>query len=238
MYDPARDPIVQLANVHKVYLTGTSPVRALAGITLDIPRGAFLAFMGPSGCGKSTLLNLIGAVDSPSEGTVAVKGIPLHSLTDDELSDFRRDTIGFVYQFYNLIPSLTAAENVELPLAFSGVNGAARAARVKELLHQVHLDDRADHTPSLLSGGEQQRVAIARCLANNPDIILLDEPTGDLDRANGKAVMELLSGLNKSKGVTLVMVTHDPSVAEYAERTVTMEDGKIVGERRPGEVPA
>ena len=232
------DPIIRLSNVHKVYLTGTSPVRALAGVTLDIPKGAFLAVMGPSGCGKSTLLNVIGAVDTPSEGSVSVKGTQVLTLSDDELSDFRRDTIGFVYQFYNLIPSLTAAENIELPLSFAGVNGGTRAARVAELLKMVHLEDRANHTPSLLSGGEQQRVAIARCLANNPDIILLDEPTGDLDRANGRAIMELLSSLNRSGGKTLVMVTHDPSVAAYANLVLDMEDGKIVGSHGPSEVRA
>lgn len=238
MNDAALDPIIRLANVHKVYLTGTSPVRALAGVTLDIPKGAFVAVMGPSGCGKSTLLNVIGAVDTPSEGSVTVKGVQVLKLSDDELSDFRRDTIGFVYQFYNLIPSLSAAENIELPLSFAGVNGGARALRVAELLKMVHLEDRADHTPSLLSGGEQQRVAIARCLANNPDIILLDEPTGDLDRANGRAIMELLASLNKSAGKTLVMVSHDPAVAAYAERVLEMEDGKIVGSHSPTEVRA
>ena len=230
------DPMVRLENVHKVYLTGTSPVRALAGITLDIPSGQFLAIMGPSGCGKSTLLNVIGGVDTPSEGSVTVKGVQVLKLNDDELSDFRRDTIGFVYQFYNLIPSLTAAENVELPMAFAGANGGTRTTRVKDLLHQVHLDDRADHTPSLLSGGEQQRVAIARCLANNPDIILLDEPTGDLDRTTGKDIMELLTRFNKDQGKTLVMVTHDPTVAAYADFILEMEDGKIVGKRAKGEV--
>jgi putative ABC transport system ATP-binding protein len=233
MASPALDPIIQLTNVHKVYLTGSSPVRALAGITLNIPKGAFTAVMGPSGCGKSTLLNVIGAVDTPTEGTVLVKGVAILRLNDDQLSDFRRDSIGFVYQFYNLIPSLTAAENVELPLAFRGINGSARQARVEELLHLVHLEDRADHNPSLLSGGEQQRVAIARCLANDPDIILLDEPTGDLDRSSGRAIMELLAGLNKTKSKTLVMVTHDPSIAAYAQRVLEMEDGKIVGEHAP-----
>jgi putative ABC transport system ATP-binding protein len=231
-----RAPIIQLANVHKIYLTGTVPVRALAGITLDIPHGAFWAIMGPSGCGKSTLLNIIGTVDSPTEGTVVVKGVPVLTLDDDRLSDFRRDSIGFVYQFYNLIPNLTAAENAELPLAFAGVNGSKRKARVAELLKLVHLEDRADHPPSLLSGGEQQRVAIARCLANNPDIILLDEPTGDLDRASGRQVMELLAGLNREQRKTLVMVTHDPAIAAYADLILLMEDGRIVGERSPREV--
>ncbi|HEX9709318.1 MAG TPA: ABC transporter ATP-binding protein [Candidatus Thermoplasmatota archaeon] len=226
-------PIIQLDNVHKVYLTGRVPVRALAGVTLSIPRGAFVAVMGPSGCGKSTLLNLIGTVDAPSEGTLTVKGVKVASLTDDELSDFRRDTIGFVYQFFNLLPSLTAAENVELPLSFAGVNGAKRRERVAELLKMVHLEERADHTPSLLSGGEQQRVAIARCLANDPDIILLDEPTGDLDRTSGRQLMELLRDLNRNAGKTLVMVTHDPFIAGFASSVLEMVDGRIAGEHQP-----
>src|SRR6267143_690207 len=236
MPSPQHAPIIQRGNVHKIYLTGTVPVRALAGITLDVPRGAFWAIMGPSGCGKSTLLNIIGTVDSPTEGTVVIKGVPVLSLDDDRLSDFRRDSIGFVYQFYNLIPNLTAAENAELPLAFAGVNGAKRKARVAELLKMVHLEDRAGHPPSLLSGGEQQRVAIARCLANNPDIILLDEPTGDLDRASGRQVMELLSGLSHDQKKTLIMVTHDPAIAAYADLILLMEDGRIVGQRAPREV--
>jgi putative ABC transport system ATP-binding protein len=233
MADAEPLPIIELQNVQKVYLTGTVPVRALAGISLKIPKGAFYAVMGPSGCGKSTLLNLIGTVDTPTEGSLTIKGVKVGTLDDDKLSDFRRDTIGFVYQFYNLIPSLTAAENVELPLSFAGVNGSQRKARVAELLKSVHLEDRVDHTPSLMSGGEQQRVAIARCLANNPDIILLDEPTGDLDRTSGRQVMELLSELNRTQQKTLVMVTHDPNVAAYAHKVLEMVDGRIVGEHSP-----
>ena len=220
--------MVRLEGVHKVYMTGRVPVRALVDVTLDIPRGEFVAVMGPSGCGKSTLLNLIGAIDLPTQGRVRVAGVDLLGLTDDALSDFRRDRVGFVYQFYNLIPSLTAAENIELPLAFKGINGAARAARVAELLRLVGLEDRADHTPSLLSGGEQQRVAIARALANEPDLVLLDEPTGDLDRTTGAAILSLLSELNRERGVTLVLVSHDPTVAAAARRRVLMEDGRVV----------
>lgn len=237
MAGPPGTPIISLDNVHKVYLTGRIPVRALAGVTLDIPEGAFVAIMGPSGCGKSTLLNLIGTVDAPTEGNVVVKGVKVGALDDDDLSDFRRDTIGFVYQFFNLLPSLTAAENIELPLSFAGVNGNTRRTRVSNLLKMVHLEDRADHTPSLLSGGEQQRVAIARCLANDPDIILLDEPTGDLDRASGRQVMELLQDLNKNEGKTLVMVTHDPFIAGFAQSVLEMVDGRIAGERRPEATP-
>jgi len=226
--------MVRLEGVHKVYMTGRVPVRALVDVTLDIPRGEFVAVMGPSGCGKSTLLNLIGAIDLPTQGRVRVAGVDLLGLTDDALSDFRRDRVGFVYQFYNLIPSLTAAENIELPLAFKGVNGQVRDARVKELLRLVGLEDRADHTPSLLSGGEQQRVAIARALANEPDLVLLDEPTGDLDRTTGASILGLLGELNRERAVTLVLVSHDPTVASAARRRVLMEDGRVVASGLPG----
>ncbi len=226
--------MVRLEGVHKVYMTGRVPVRALVDVTLDIPRGEFVAIMGPSGCGKSTMLNIIGAIDLPTQGRVRVAGVDLLGLTDDALSDFRRDRVGFVYQFYNLIPSLTAAENIELPIAFKGVNGQVRDARVKELLRLVGLEDRADHTPSLLSGGEQQRVAIARALANEPDLVLLDEPTGDLDRTTGASILGLLGELNRERGVTLVLVSHDPTVAAAARRRVLMEDGRVVASGLPG----
>jgi putative ABC transport system ATP-binding protein len=220
--------MVELLNTHKVYMTGLVPVRALAGVNLQVESGEFVAVMGPSGCGKSTLLNIVGAIDSPTEGSVRVAGINLLDLTDDDLSDFRRDRIGFVHQFYNLIPSLTAAENVELPLAFAGVNGSQRTRRVEELLALVGLEDRSAHTPSLLSGGEQQRVAIARALANSPGLVLLDEPTGDLDVTSGDAILDLLRRLNREEGVTFIMVTHNPLVAVKAYRTILMEDGRVV----------
>ncbi len=223
-----REPMVELENAHKVYMTGLVPVRAMAGVDLEVARGEFVSIMGPSGCGKSTLLNVVGVIDRPTEGRVRVAGVDLLGLTDDALSDFRRDRVGFVHQFYNLIPSLTAAENVELPLSFKGVPPQERDARVEELLGLVGLEDRASHTPSLLSGGEQQRVAIARALANRPDLVLLDEPTGDLDITSGNAILELLSTLNVEEGVTLILVTHNPSVAAKASRTIRMEDGRIV----------
>jgi putative ABC transport system ATP-binding protein len=227
-------PMVQLEGVHKVYMTGRVPVRALVEVDLEISRGEFVAVMGPSGCGKSTLLNLIGAIDRPTQGRVRVAGVDLLGLTDDALSDFRRDRVGFVYQFYNLIPSLTAAENIELPLAFRNAPPAEREARVEHLLEVVGLEDRKDHTPSLLSGGEQQRVAIARALANNPALVLLDEPTGDLDRSTGASILGLLSELNRDQGVTFVLVSHDPTVASAARRRVLMEDGRIVSSGREG----
>ena len=226
--------MVELQNTHKVYMTGLVPVRALAGVNLTVQRGEFVAVMGPSGCGKSTPLNIVGAIDRPTEGRVRVAGVNLLDLGDDDLSDFRRDRIGFVHQFYNLIPSLTAAENVELPLAFKGVPGPRRARRVEELLSLVGLEDRAAHTPSLLSGGEQQRVAIARALANSPDLVLLDEPTGDLDVTSGDAILDLLGTLNREEGVTFIMVTHNPVVAAKAERTILMEDGRVVKAGDPG----
>ena len=236
---PGPAAMVELENAHKVYMTGMVPVRALAGVDLRIDRGEFVSVMGPSGCGKSTLLNVIGAIDTPSQGRVRVSGVDLLGMSDDDLSDFRRDRVGFVHQFYNLIPSLSAAENVELPLSFKGVPAPDRAKRVLELLTLVGLEDRASHTPSLLSGGEQQRVAIARALANRPDLILLDEPTGDLDISSGDAIMALLGDLNRKEGVTLVMVTHNPRVAGMAARTIVMMDGRIVDQgsdgRRPGE---
>ena len=236
---PGPAAMVELENAHKVYMTGMVPVRALAGVDLRIDRGEFVSVMGPSGCGKSTLLNVIGAIDTPSQGRVRVSGVDLLGMSDDDLSDFRRDRVGFVHQFYNLIPSLSAAENVELPLSFKGVPAPDRAKRVLELLTLVGLEDRASHTPSLLSGGEQQRVAIARALANRPDLILLDEPTGDLDISSGDAIMALLGDLNRKEGVTLVMVTHNPRVAGMAARTLVMMDGRIVDQgsdgRRPGE---
>jgi putative ABC transport system ATP-binding protein len=227
--------MVELRNTHKVYMTGLVPVRALAGVNLDVGNGEFVAVMGPSGCGKSTLLNIVGAIDRPTEGRVRVAGVNLLDLTDDDLSDFRRDRIGFVHQFYNLIPSLTAAENVELPLAFKGVAGPQRGKRVEQLLELVGLEDRSAHTPSLLSGGEQQRVAIARALANSPNLVLLDEPTGDLDVTSGDAILELLRTLNREEGVTFILVTHNPLVAEKASRTILMEDGRVVetGDRIP-----
>ncbi len=234
--DGPRGPgMVELENVHKIYMTGSVPVRALAGVELTIGKGEFVSVMGPSGCGKSTLLNIIGAIDAPTQGRIRVAGIDLLGLSDDDLSDFRRDRVGFVYQFYNLIPSLTAYENIELPLAFKGRSAEERRARVTELLDLVGLEDRADHTPSRLSGGEQQRVAIARALANSPDLMLLDEPTGDLDSATGEAILGLLKDLNRTQGVTLVLVSHDLRVAQTADRTVLMEDGRIIGRNFKGD---
>lgn len=218
---------VEVVNVHKSYLLGTNAVGALRGVDLQIQRGEFVALMGPSGCGKTTLLNLIAAIDTPSRGSIRVDGIDLQQLTEDQLSDLRRDRVGVVFQFYNLIPTLTACENVEIPMQFKGLAAPPRRQRALELLERVGLRDRAGHKPSELSGGEQQRVSIARALANQPALILLDEPTGDLDSATGEEVIALLQDLNRREQVTLVIATHDPSIASHSSREVRLRDGRI-----------
>jgi putative ABC transport system ATP-binding protein len=218
---------VEVVNVHKSYLLGTNAVGALRGVDLQIQRGEFVALMGPSGCGKTTLLNLIAAIDTPSRGSIRVDGIDLQQLSEDQLSDLRRDRIGVVFQFYNLIPTLTACENVEIPMQFKGLAAAPRRQRALELLERVGLRDRAGHKPAELSGGEQQRVSIARALANQPALILLDEPTGDLDSATGEEVIALLQDLNRREHVTLVIATHDPSIASHSSRVVRLRDGRI-----------
>jgi putative ABC transport system ATP-binding protein len=218
---------VRLEEVHKVYYTSKLPVIAVNGVTLGIRPGEFLVLMGPSGCGKSTLLHLMGGVDKPTSGRVLIGGRNLVQLSDNELSDFRRDSIGFVFQSYNLIPSLTAFENIEIPMMIKGLKKKDRDLRIQEILRQIDLRDRADHTPSMLSGGEEQRVAIGRALANDPTVVLLDEPTGNLDQASGRAIMELVADLNRKKVKTLCMVTHDRALAGYGTRIVEMVDGKL-----------
>jgi len=218
---------VEVENLHKSYVLGPAAVAALRGVDLTIPKGDFVAITGPSGCGKTTLLNLIGGIDFPSRGSVYVDGIDLSSLSGDRLADLRRDRIGFVFQFYNLIPTLTARENVEIPLQFRGVRPGKRREQSLAMLERVGLKDRADHKPSELSGGEQQRVAIARALINEPTLILLDEPTGDLDTATGKDIMGLLQNLNEQEKVTMVVASHDPAVAEASSRVIWLRDGKV-----------
>lgn len=223
---------VQAENLHKSYVLGATAIGALRGVDLLVNRGEFVALMGPSGCGKTSLLNLIGATDLPSRGRLRVDGVDLAGLTDDQLADLRRDRIGIVFQFYNLIPTLTARENVEIPMQFKGTGGAARRQRALSLLERVGLRDRAEHKPSELSGGEQQRVSIARSLANQPALVLLDEPTGDLDSATGKDIIALLRDLNRQEGVTLVIATHDASIAEQSSRIVRLRDGRIESDTR------
>ncbi len=221
------DHAVVTSNVQKSFLLGATAVGALRGVDLQIPRGQFVAIMGPSGCGKSTLLNLLGAIDVPSRGEIHIDGTELSRLSDDGLADLRRDRIGYVFQFYNLIPTLTARENIEVPLHFAGKSASERRERAMQLLERVGLRDRADHRPSELSGGEQQRVAIARALANKPTLVLLDEPTGDLDSTTGKEIMTLLQNVSVEEKVTLVVATHDAMVASMAQRVVKLRDGRI-----------
>jgi putative ABC transport system ATP-binding protein len=218
---------VQAENLHKSYLLGATAIGALRGVDLTVRRGEFVALMGPSGCGKTTLLNLIGATDLPSRGQLRVDGVELGGLSDDQLSDLRRDRIGIVFQFFNLIPTLTARENVEIPMQFKGTGASERRQRSLELLARMSLKDRAEHKPSELSGGEQQRVSIARALANRPALVLLDEPTGDLDSATSRDILALLRDLNQREGVTLVIATHDESIAAQSSRIVRLRDGKI-----------
>jgi putative ABC transport system ATP-binding protein len=218
---------VRAENLHKSFVLGASAVGALRGVDFSVTRGEFVAVMGPSGCGKTTLLNLVGGIDVPSRGAVWVDGVEISRLSDDELTDLRRDRLGYVFQFYNLIPTLTARENVETPMQFRGKSRAERRERASALLSRVGLGDRADHKPAELSGGEQQRVAIARALANDPAIVLLDEPTGDLDSATGKEILGLLQKLNREEKVTLMVATHDAAVAAISSRVVKLRDGKI-----------
>jgi putative ABC transport system ATP-binding protein len=218
--------VIKLENVVKIYRLGKVEVPALRGINLEIPRGEYASLMGPSGSGKSTLMNLIGALDRPTSGRVYIDGTDIARLNDDQLALLRRKKIGFVFQQFNLINKLTALENVALPMWFSGISRSRRMRRAKELLELVGLEERLHHKPSELSGGERQRVAIARALANDPEIILADEPTGNLDTASGMVVIELLEELNKL-GKTLVVVTHDVEFGKRARMRVKLRDGMI-----------
>jgi putative ABC transport system ATP-binding protein len=221
--------MIELKNVHKVYPMGEVSVPALRGINLTIHPGEFVAIMGPSGSGKSTLMHLLGCLDLPSDGVVQLDGKDITTLDEDTLAQIRGKKVGFVFQTFNLIPTLTAQENVEMPLFFQGVPREKRRARAAELLRKVGLDGRLHHKPAQLSGGERQRVAIARALANDPEIILADEPTGNLDSESGKAILELLAQLHR-EGKTIILVTHNPEAAAYAQRIVRIRDGRLVEE--------
>jgi putative ABC transport system ATP-binding protein len=230
----SNDIIVNLESVSKVYSMGEIKVPALRGVSLQVERGEAIGIMGPSGSGKTTLLNLIGALDRPSEGHVYIDGVDITGMTESELTLIRRKKISFVFQFFNLLPVLSAYENVELPLLISGVPEAERKEKVDHLLSLVGLAERADHRPDELSGGEQQRVAIARALAKpkgstSSVVVLADEPTGDLDTQTGIDVMKVLISLTKGEGGTLIVVTHDPDVGKQMDKVYTMRDGRIVG---------
>ncbi|MCD6485281.1 MAG: ABC transporter ATP-binding protein [Candidatus Odinarchaeota archaeon] len=217
-------------NVTKVYEIGKVKVEAVRNVNLKVKKGEIIALVGPSGSGKTTLLNLIGTLDKPTEGTIFIDGIDVTKMPESELTKLRRRKIGFVFQFFNLIPVLTAFENVELPMLIAGVDKREREQRARQLLKLVGLEDRMSHKPDELSGGEQQRVAIARALANNPSLLLADEPTGDLDSKTGQKVIELMFETARKRNATTIMVTHNVEIAKLADKILKMRDGQIVGE--------
>jgi putative ABC transport system ATP-binding protein len=220
--------LVQITDVHKHFTRGSERIDVLKGVNLEIPQGDFLALMGPSGSGKTTLLNLMGGLDRPTAGSVDVGGVPIATLGGSSLSKWRSQNIGFVFQLYNLLPVLTAERNVELPLLLTNLSKSERRKRVGIALRVVGLADRAKHYPRQLSGGQEQRVGIARAIVIDPTLLLCDEPTGDLDRKAGDEVLELLQTLNREHRKTIVMVTHDPRAAERAKRTLHLEKGTLM----------
>jgi putative ABC transport system ATP-binding protein len=224
------DALVNVRNVHKVYHRGGERIDVLQGVNLEIPRGDFLALMGPSGSGKTTLLNLLGGLDTPTDGAITVGDDRLDQMSSGRLAAWRAGNIGFVFQLYNLLPVLTAARNVELPLLLTKLSKADRRKRVQVALSVVGLADRANHFPRQLSGGQEQRVGIARAIVTDPTLLLCDEPTGDLDRKSGDEILDLLDVLNRDHGKTIVMVTHDPHAAARARRILHLEKGVLVAE--------
>jgi len=222
--------LVQTQNLTKIYGSGATAVTALDHVNINIDDGEFVAIMGPSGCGKSTLLHLIGGLDTPSNGAVLIDGTSIAEMPDDKLTELRRRRIGFVFQFFNLIPVLSAVENAALPVTLEGVNPADAAARAREWLGRFDMTDRSSNRPDQLSGGEQQRVAIARALVAEPSLILADEPTGNLDTRSGDEIASLLRNVSKDYNRTIIMVTHDPRIAAYADRIIFLKDGVVVDE--------
>jgi putative ABC transport system ATP-binding protein len=220
--------LVTIRDVHKEYKRGNERVDVLLGANLEIDRGEFLALMGPSGSGKTTLLNLVGGLDRPTRGSIAVEGVEIEKLSEGALSKWRARHIGFIFQLYNLLPVLTAERNVELPLLLTKLSRSERRQRVATALKVVGLADRAKHYPRQLSGGQEQRVGIARAIVTDPTLLLCDEPTGDLDRKSGDEVLDLLQTLNREHGKTIIMVTHDPHAAERASRVVHLEKGELI----------
>jgi len=223
--------VIQLSGLDRTFMVGGRPVYALRNINLKIESGEYVSIMGPSGSGKSTLLNILGCLDRPTGGSYQFAGEETSSLTETELSRLRRHQIGFVFQFFHLVPRLTAAANVELPMVFAGVQASERAERVRQGLEVVGLTPRASHRPDQLSGGEQQRVAIARAVVMNPALLLADEPTGNLDSASGREIVNLIEGLNQ-RGLTLIVVTHDPVIGGRARRQIHLSDGLVVSDER------
>ena len=220
--------LVSIRNLHKTYQRGPEKVDVLRGIDLDIAEGDFAALMGPSGSGKTTLLNLIGGLDSPSSGEIDIAGARIDTMKSGQLSHWRSNHVGFVFQFHNLMPTLTAQKNVELPLLLTNLSAAQRKQNAAIALQLVGLGDRGKHRPNELSGGQQQRVAIARAIVSDPTLLICDEPTGDLDRQSAEEILGLLQTLNREHGKTIVMVTHDPKAAEYASHTLHLDKGVLV----------
>lgn len=222
------EPIIKLENVWRTYKLGKTEVHALRGLSLEIFPGAFVAIMGSSGSGKSTLLNMIGCLDFPTQGKVYLKGKDISKMSESQLAQFRGKILGFVFQEFNLLSNLNAMQNVILPMIFQGISLENRREKAENLLERVGLKNRITHQPSELSGGERQRVALARAFANDPEVIIADEPTGNLDSVTGKMIMENLVDFHKKQGKTMVVVTHDSKIANYAEEIVNIEDGKII----------
>jgi len=219
--------VIETYDLRKIYIMGEVEVHALRGVSFEIKRGEVVAIMGPSGSGKSTLMNALGCLDRPTSGEYILDGEPVASLNDDQLADIRNRKVGFVFQSFNLLSRQTAITNVELPLRYTGANGGNRRERAMEALKAVGLGDRMTHRPYELSGGQQQRVAVARAIVNNPAIIMADEPTGNLDSKVGQEIMNLLLSLNKDLGTTLIIVTHDPRIAEQTQRIIRLKDGLL-----------
>ena len=221
--------IIRLENVCKTYVMGEVEVKAVCGVNLEIKHGEFVSIMGPSGSGKSTAMNMVGCLDTPTEGKVLIDGVDVSTLKDNQLADIRR-SVGFVFQFFNLIPRLSALGNVELPLSVAGLGKSEKRKRAEELLDSVGLTDRMNHKPAELSGGQRQRVAIARALANSPSFLLMDEPTGNIDSKTANEILSLIKQLNVEKGVTIIMITHDQQLASQAKKIMKMLDGTIIKE--------
>ena len=219
--------LIQVNSVNKTYERGEETLVVLDDLSLEVQQGDFLALMGPSGSGKSTLLNLIGGLDTPTSGEIIINDQHLETMNSSKLSDWRANNVGFIFQFYNLLPVLTANKNVEIPLLLTNLSGSQRKEHVSTALNVVGLSDRGSHKPNELSGGQQQRVAIARALVSDPDILVCDEPTGDLDRNTATEILELLQILNRDHGKTILMVTHDPVAADSAKRTLHLDKGKL-----------
>ena len=227
----SNETVIQVENLIKIYRLGKVSIHALRGISFDVAKGEFLVVEGPSGSGKTTLLNLLGAIDKPTSGRIFIDERDITTLGEGELTKLRRHKIGFIFQFYNLIPALTALENVELPMLTAGVSRKDASKRASQLLETVGLAERVGHLPDELSGGEQQRVAIARALANKPSVILADEPTGDLDTKTGMEVVKILYDTSKKENATVIVVTHDPMITEKADRILQLRDGNIIREK-------